>query len=281
MQKSEPGTSRMCDVYCSMKELKKIDALKKCEQGYESPKWVCLLKESVKKFDVMREWLTDKMSETFDFTHSDLDEKDERKQSWIWKREDTILSFSESILMTQVFFPGPVFCCKHVITDMEHLNVICNHCRHFQMYISTSRPVRVVKSEIRELKNIVYMGYDDLLRRYDDLLSGYDTLFIKYADLERKIKKIESSRLEDSSSDSDEGEPSASSPKSSTETEEVPTAYPVERIPEAEKAPEGHYTKTYLPEKVDKTGITSNTMTAPTAKLEVQNLLRMLQNAAY
>jgi hypothetical protein len=314
----------MCDVYCSMKELRKIDALKKCEQGYESPKWVCLLRESVKKFDAVRAWLTDKMSETFDFTHSDLDERDARKQSWIEKREDTILLFSESILMTKVFFPGPVFCCKHVITDMEHLNVMCNHCRYFQMHISTQRNFRLMTSQICELKDVVYRGHDDLLSRYDSLL-------MKYADIERKLREIESSRLGDSRSDSDEDDntpthqgrasllvvtqhtrvtrqnnadsserrneevPKPDAPPWSENPENIPTAdY---RRHNVDDTSSGRYT--LLPERERESGSADKAVNnprpppfAPTdkvntekektdSKLEVQNLLRMLQNAAY
>ena len=55
------------------------------------------------------------------------------------------------------------------------------------------------------------------------------------------------------------------------ETKKYPTTIPVTRIPEAEKTPEGFYTQTYLPEQYHGTK----------AKLEVQSLLRMLQNSPF
>ena len=65
--------------------------------------------------------------------------------------------------------------------------------------------------------------------------------------------------------------PSAPPEDRSQKAEEVPTARPVTRIPQAEKAQEGVYTQTYLPEQYHETK----------AKLEVQSLLRMLQNSPY
>ena len=70
-------------------------------------------------------------------------------------------------------------------------------------------------------------------------------------------------------SDETDVTPSAPPENRSQKAEEV--ARPVYRIPQAEKAPDGVYTTTYLPEQYHETK----------AKLEVQSLLRMLQNSPY
>lgn len=284
MPKPETKPSRMYDVYCRMKDLQKMDALAKCARGYESPPWVYLLLEASMKFQEVRRWLTDDGATTFDFKYPGADELDITKKYQIDEKEDTIWDFSESILMCQAFFPGPVVCCKHIIADMEHLNVICHHCRYFQMRILTLREAR---------KNL--MAHEDFAYR---------------------IARLERAREKDSSSDSDQDEynsdqdahkrrrergaslffvtqhthvtrqndtekttgrddtdktPSAPPEDRSQKAEEVPTARSIYNIPQAEKAPDGVYNQTYLPEQYHETK----------AKLEVQSLLRMLQNSPY
>jgi hypothetical protein len=162
--------SRMCDVYCHMKELLRMDALEKCKRGCESPPWVHLLLEASMKFEAVRRWLTDESAETFDFKYPDAGRYVPDKYE-IDKREETILRFSECILMCQALFPGPVVCCKHIIADFEHLNVICHHCRYFQMRIWTLR-------ESRKMCAI-------------------------HDDFECRIRRLERAREKDSDSDSD------------------------------------------------------------------------------
>jgi hypothetical protein len=72
-------------------------------------------------------------------------------------------------------------------------------------------------------------------------------------------------------SDEIDVEPSAPPEDRSQKAEEVPTARAVYRIPQAEKAPDGHYTTTYLPQQYHETK----------EKFEVQSLLRMLQTSPY
>lgn len=131
MEKRDHVTYRssMHEVYCEMCELKRIHALRKCSPSCKNPYWVGLLEVAIKKFDEICLSLTTEGVCDFDFKYAGLRASAKRQV------QDAILDFSDSILRCQVFFPGLIDLCEHLIVVSEHLNMVCMHCRTFQTRI--------------------------------------------------------------------------------------------------------------------------------------------------
>lgn len=114
----------MREVYDRMCELRDMPALLKCDAGHETPEWVCVLSTACKHFDLMQKQLP--YGETCNF----LITRDTPASLL-----HAIALFSDHILRCQAYFPGQTLLCKHAIKAWEHLNIICMHCRAYQMQI--------------------------------------------------------------------------------------------------------------------------------------------------
>lgn len=134
----------MREVYDRMCELRKMPALLKCSAGCETPEWVCVLRDASEHFKIMEKHLP--YAETCDFAITVA------TPSPILK---AIELFSASILRCQAYFPGQTLLCKHAIKAWEHLNIICMHCRTYQMLIMQANILENTMGKIYE-QNKVY-----------------------------------------------------------------------------------------------------------------------------
>jgi len=120
----------MREVYYSMCELRKMPLILKFDTCSDVPEWIRVLRTAFEKFEIMKKWLS------YDDT---CKPKLSRYACLIAcctdPQQNDILKFSDEIFRCQAYFPGPTVLCEHALLAWQHLNIICMHCRTYQMHI--------------------------------------------------------------------------------------------------------------------------------------------------
>ena len=118
----------MREVYDMMCELGNMPFIRNFDRfdksSGEIPEWIRVLRTAFEKFECMQRYLPYEKTCNFGITDNTTPQL-----------LDAILSFSTDIFRCQAFFPGQTPLCKHALVAWQHLNIICMHCRTYQMHI--------------------------------------------------------------------------------------------------------------------------------------------------
>ena len=223
----------MREVYDRMHELGKMPYIRNFDKlvtspdydtcSIEIPKWIIALRSAFTKFECMETWLPYEQTCTFHITSDTTPQL-----------QKAILSFSTEIFKCQARFPGQTLLCQHALMAWQHLNIICMHCRTYQMILFSIAQVATHTSATA-------------------------VLFVARNTQKRNER--------------DEAVPTT------TTTPEATTNQYYKGIPVANRAPP---VPTVYPLPTAPEGATTDTpwITDNKAKLEVQDLLQMLQTTA-
>jgi hypothetical protein len=126
--------SPMREVYDRMHELEKMPYIRNFDRlvtspgfdtcSIEIPRWIIVLKSAFEKFECMETWLCYDKTCNFEIASDTTPQL-----------QKAILSFSTEIFKCQAFFPGQTVLCRHALMAWQHLNIICMHCRTYQMIL--------------------------------------------------------------------------------------------------------------------------------------------------
>jgi hypothetical protein len=236
--------SPMREVYDRMRELGKMPYIRDFDKlvtspdydtcSIEIPKWIIVLRSAFKKFDCMETCL-----------HYDKTYNFKIKSDTTSELQDAILSFSTDIFRCQALFPGQTRLCQHALKAWQHLNIICMHCRTYQM--------------------ILYIKHGHTIDASQIPSDGADS----EKDAKRETQTSKTAVLLWSQT----------THKQNASSEGVVAAVIVRPPPYAD-APPAYTDKTDKPTLLPAPTAPSPWSTDNRAKLEVQDLLQMLQTAA-